>query len=47
MDQGLVWGQGWYGTWTGMGHGHNNKKLMLLSQMIEHKWFEGTLSEMA
>ena len=25
----------------------NNKTLMLLSQMTEHEWFEGTLSEMA
>ena len=25
----------------------NNKKLMLLSQMTEHEYFEGTLSEMA
>ena len=25
----------------------NNKTLVLLSQMSEHEWFEGTLSEMA
>ena len=24
----------------------NNKKLMLLSQMTEHEWFEGALSEL-
>ena len=28
-------------------HSSNNKKLMLLSQMTDHEWFEGTLLKMA